>query len=29
FPGDPVRRWLDRRVLRDVVREARGVNTQV
>jgi hypothetical protein len=26
FPGDPVRRWLDRRVLRDVVREARGVN---
>jgi hypothetical protein len=29
FPGDPVRRWLDRRVLRDVVREARGVNAQV
>ena len=29
FPGDPVRRWLDRRVLRDVVREARCVNAQV
>lgn len=29
FPGDPARRWLDRRVLRDVVREARGVNAQV
>ena len=28
FPGDPVRRWFDRRVLRDVVREARAVNTQ-
>lgn len=28
FPGDPVRRWLDRRVLRDVVREARAVRTQ-
>lgn len=27
-PGDPVRRWLDRRVLRDVVREARAVRTQ-
>jgi hypothetical protein len=30
FPGDPARRWLDRRVLRDVVSEARatpaGVN---
>jgi len=29
FPGDPVRRWLDRRVLRDVVREARAVNSRV
>lgn len=29
FPGDPPRRWLDRRVLRDVVREARAVNAQV
>ena len=29
FPGDPVRRWLDRRVLRDVVREARGVSALV
>lgn len=28
FPGDPVRRWLDRRVLQDVVREARAVRTQ-
>lgn len=27
-PGDPVRRWLDRRVLRDVVKEARAVRTQ-
>lgn len=27
-PGDPVRRWLDLRVLRDVVREARAVRTQ-
>lgn len=26
FPGDPVRRWLDRRVLGDVVREARAVS---
>ncbi|EDA5900663.1 hypothetical protein JR370_004296 [Salmonella enterica subsp. enterica serovar Muenchen] len=24
FPGEPVRRWLDRRVLRDVVNEARS-----
>jgi hypothetical protein len=29
FPGDPPRRWLDRRVLRDVVREARAVNRSV
>ncbi len=29
FPGDPARRWLDRRVLRDVVREARSVSAQV
>jgi hypothetical protein len=28
FPGDPPRRWLDRRVLRDVVREARAVNAR-
>lgn len=28
FPDDPPRRWLDRRVLRDVVREARAVRTQ-
>jgi hypothetical protein len=27
FPGDPVRRWFDRRVLRDVVSEARAVCT--
>ncbi|WP_227504586.1 MULTISPECIES: hypothetical protein, partial [Klebsiella] len=24
----PVRRWFDRRVLRDVVREARAIKTQ-
>lgn len=27
FPGEPARRWLDRRVVRDVVREARAVRT--
>ncbi|EGX5146816.1 hypothetical protein DQ657_21910 [Salmonella enterica] len=26
FPGEPVRRWLDRRVLRDVVNEARSIS---
>ena len=26
FPGEPVRRWLDRRVLRDVVNEARSLS---
>ncbi|VED42998.1 hypothetical protein [Raoultella terrigena] len=25
-PGDPLRRWFDRHVLRDVVKEARAVN---
>ncbi|WP_058914368.1 hypothetical protein [Entomohabitans teleogrylli] len=29
FPGEPARRWLDRRVLRDVVKEARAVRTPV
>jgi hypothetical protein len=28
FPGDPARRWLDRRVLREVVREARATPAQ-
>lgn len=26
FPGDPRRRWLDRRVLREVVNEARSIS---
>ncbi|ECJ5897040.1 hypothetical protein NAZ21_005223, partial [Salmonella enterica] len=26
FPGDPCRRWLDRRVLREVVNEARSIS---
>ncbi|EAN9728920.1 hypothetical protein FKH18_26090 [Salmonella enterica] len=29
FPGEPVRRWLDRRVLRDVVNEARSISQAV
>ncbi|QZY83067.1 hypothetical protein K7H21_28305 (plasmid) [Klebsiella sp. CTHL.F3a] len=29
FPNDPVRRWFDRRILRDVVKEVRAVNSQV
>ncbi|MHB7721482.1 hypothetical protein ACYCN2_26270, partial [Klebsiella pneumoniae] len=28
FTDIPVRRWFDRRVLRDVVREARAIKTQ-
>lgn len=28
FPGDPARRWLDRRVLREVIREARATPAQ-
>ncbi|HDX8940717.1 hypothetical protein GW952_31065 (plasmid) [Klebsiella michiganensis] len=28
FPGDPTRRWLDRRVLREVIREARATPAQ-
>ncbi|HBZ0428662.1 TPA: hypothetical protein ACNV5T_006069 [Klebsiella michiganensis] len=28
FPGDPARRWLDRRVLREVVSEARAMPAQ-
>ncbi|HHE5242184.1 TPA: hypothetical protein ACPFIV_006668, partial [Klebsiella michiganensis] len=28
FPGDPARRWLDRRVLREVVSEARATPAQ-
>ncbi|MDZ0184947.1 hypothetical protein M3J08_24025, partial [Klebsiella quasipneumoniae] len=28
FPGDPARRWLDRRVLREVVSEARATPVQ-
>ncbi|NMD82227.1 hypothetical protein HG597_24375 [Klebsiella sp. DNRA6] len=29
FPSDPVRRWFDRRILREVVKEVRAVNSQV
>ncbi|EBD5984646.1 hypothetical protein AB8110_003458, partial [Salmonella enterica] len=29
FPGDPCRRWLDRRVLRDVVNEARSLTGNI
>lgn len=28
FPGDPARRWLDRRVLREVMNEARAMPAQ-
>lgn len=28
FPGDPARRWLDRRVLREVMSEARAMPAQ-
>ena len=28
FPGDPTRRWLDRRVLREVMSEARATPAQ-